>query len=269
MATPQMPLDHIVINSLFETDAAATLLAGLGFTLTPRGYHTLGSINHLMVFAGNYLEIIGLPPGVPVQRKELLDSPVGIDGLVFAITDADACHARLARDGIAAHPVQHFSRPLTIDGAEQQARFSVVRLLPGQFAAGRVYFCHHLTPELVWRKEWMQHANGVTSIAGLTIVSDNPVATSAQYAQLETRDPSFALEVISQSALAERVGDFAAIGAERTERFAMITVRCAVPAVAAGLAAALGLPQQATPQRTLVAIPAFATLIEFIAGAEQ
>lgn len=267
--TQPLPLDHIVINSLFETDAAAAVLGGLGFTLTPRGYHTLGSINHLMVFADNYLEIIGLPPGVPVQRKELLDSPLGIDGLVFAITDADACHAALTQDGVAAHPVQHFSRPLTIDGAEQQARFSVVRLLPGQFAAGRVYFCHHLTPELVWRKEWQQHANGVTDITGLTIVSGDPDATRAQYARLGIDHQRFTLDVVSQEVFAQGQGEFAAIGAERSERFALISLRCADAGVAAGLAAGLALPHRATRGRTVVAIPAFSALIEFVDASAQ
>ncbi len=268
MATQQLPLDHIVINSRFDTDAAAAVLAGLGFTLTPRGYHTLGSINHLMVFADNYLEIIGLPPDVPVQRRELLDSAVGIDGLVYAVIDADATLATLTQAGFAAHPVQHFSRPLTLDGQQHEAQFSVVRLLPGQFAAGRVYFCHHRTPELVWRKEWQQHANGVSGIVGLTIVSEQPEQTRAHYARLETQDPQFQLEVLSQAALTERIGTFAAIGAERPERFAVVRLRCADTAVVAALAAHLLLPLQRTAGRVLVAIPAFSTVLDFIdAGA--
>ncbi len=43
-------LDHLVINTLFDMDRAAALMAELGFTVTPRGYHSLGSINHLMMF---------------------------------------------------------------------------------------------------------------------------------------------------------------------------------------------------------------------------
>ena len=33
----------------------------LGFTLTPRGYHTLGSMNHLAIFGTEYLELIAGP----------------------------------------------------------------------------------------------------------------------------------------------------------------------------------------------------------------
>ena len=54
-------LDHLVVNTRFAIDAAQALFAGLGFTLTPRGYHSLGSVNHLAVFPQGYLELVGLP----------------------------------------------------------------------------------------------------------------------------------------------------------------------------------------------------------------
>src|SRR6185437_15593295 len=51
-------LDHVVINTLFDMDRAAALMSQLGFTLTPRGYHSLGSFNHLVMFEHDYLELI-------------------------------------------------------------------------------------------------------------------------------------------------------------------------------------------------------------------
>ncbi|KAF1042833.1 MAG: hypothetical protein GAK35_02520 [Herbaspirillum frisingense] len=160
MSVKQAALDHLVINTHHDIDAAQALLAGLGFIVTPRGYHTLGSVNHLVVLPGAYLELIGQPRDSDKVRREILDSPVGIDGLVYAVADAQACHDAWSALGVQAQPVQHFSRPVDIGGEERDARFSTVRLLPGQFAAGRVYACHHLTPELVWRPEWMGHPNG-------------------------------------------------------------------------------------------------------------
>lgn len=62
------PLDHVVINVLFEMDGAAALMSQLGFTLTARGFHSLGSINHLMAFDDHYLKLIGLPSGTDVLR---------------------------------------------------------------------------------------------------------------------------------------------------------------------------------------------------------
>ena len=43
-------LDHIAINVKENLDEAYKLFSELGFTLTLRGHHTLGSINHSMVF---------------------------------------------------------------------------------------------------------------------------------------------------------------------------------------------------------------------------
>src|SRR5580700_7614440 len=94
-------LDHVVINVLFDMDRAAALMAQLGFTLTPRGYHSLGSINHLMVFEGHYLELIGLPSGMDVLRKDVLESPLGLDGLVFKADDIDKCLRTLRDSGLA------------------------------------------------------------------------------------------------------------------------------------------------------------------------
>ena len=88
-------LDHIVINVLFDMERAAALMSQLGFTLTPRGYHSLGSINHLMMFEHDYLELIGLPTGTDVLRKDVLESPRGLDGLVFKSDDIDALRAQL------------------------------------------------------------------------------------------------------------------------------------------------------------------------------
>ena len=88
-------LDHLVINVLFDMDRASTMMSQLGFTLTPRGYHSLGSINHLMVFEGPYLELIGLPSAADVLRKDLLESPRGLNGLVFKANDIDTCASSL------------------------------------------------------------------------------------------------------------------------------------------------------------------------------
>ncbi|MFP6747559.1 MAG: VOC family protein, partial [Alphaproteobacteria bacterium] len=88
-------LDHTVINVRFDMDRAEGLFRDLGFTLTPRGYHSLGSINHLMMFATDYMELIGLPPGAENPRRDIAEVPLGINGLVFKTTDADATFAHL------------------------------------------------------------------------------------------------------------------------------------------------------------------------------
>src|SRR5258708_4367778 len=163
-------------------DEAARLYQALGFTLTPRGYHTLGSMNHLMMFATDYLELLGFGEGR--MRPELAPFPIGLNELVFKTDDADATFAHAQSAGLPILPVQAFSRPVTLDGGTQDARFRTTRLDPGKIAMGRVYFCEHLTPELVWRSEWQSHANGARSIRRVVVVSPDPAATATLFGSL-------------------------------------------------------------------------------------
>jgi hypothetical protein len=176
-------LDHVVINVLFDMDRAADLMSRLGFTLTPRGYHSLGSINHLMMFEHDYLELIGLPSGTDVLRKDVLESPRGLDGLVFKANDIDVTERTLRESGLAMLEPRSFSRPVTIDGAEHLARFRTVRTAPELFEAGRVYYCQHFTPELVWHRPWMSHANGASTLRELVVVTSNIEVDAPLYAK--------------------------------------------------------------------------------------
>ena len=88
-------LDHMVINVQFQMDEAEAAFERLGFTNTPRGYHSLGSINHLMILGTDYLELIGLPAGEPPRRAELVNAPPGFNGLVFKTEDVAATYEHL------------------------------------------------------------------------------------------------------------------------------------------------------------------------------
>ncbi len=260
---PRAALDHLVINTHYDIDAAQTLFDGLGFTVTPRGYHTLGSVNHLVVLAGGYLELIGQPRDSDKVRQEILDSPVGIDGLVYAVDDIEACHDRWLALGLDAQPVQHFSRPVQVADKSVDARFSTARLRPGQFAAGRVYACRHLTPELVWRPEWMAHANGVRGISSLLVVDKDPVQAAESYARLGLWGADFALEFAGAGSLPARFGELAACAPQRDVRFTAIRFRGGDRGFISARARALGLPVREDVDTLALALPAFRTLLEF------
>jgi hypothetical protein len=213
-------LDHVVINVLFDMDRAAALMSQLGFALTPRGYHSLGSINHLMMFEGHYLELVGLPTGTDTLRKDVLESPRGLNGLVFQADDIDNCLGKLRDSGLAMLEPQSFSRPVIIDGVEHLARFRTVRTAPGLFEAGRVYYCQHYTPEMVWHRPWMSHPNGCQGLSELVVVSTDIETDVAHYAKaaqagaqrlgdeawtIELAD-SFRITLISPALYRERYG---------------------------------------------------------------
>ncbi len=72
-------------------------------------------------------------------------------------------------------PGEEFSRPVALpDGTTRDAVFRTVRLAPGTVSAGRSYFCHHFTRDLVWRDEWRHHANGTTGVARAVIAAADP-----------------------------------------------------------------------------------------------
>ena len=178
---PGPALDHVVINVLRRMDVAAALFTDLGFQLTPRGRHSLGSINHLMMTPGAYLELVGVPEDGP-QRQDVLDSPFGLNGLVVASVDADATFARLSAAGLPVGPPVTFLRPVTLGDRTEEARFRTVRLPKSLFPAGRVYHCQHLTPDLVWRAPWFAHPNGFCGIGGFAVASPEPEAEAPRYA---------------------------------------------------------------------------------------
>jgi hypothetical protein len=179
---PPPVLDHVVIDVRDRMDEAARVFTALGFRLTPRGHHTLGSMNHLAMFATDYLELLGF--GAGANRPELASFPVGLNGLVFKTEDADAVYAHAASAGLPILPVQSFSRPVALRDGSHDARFRTTRLDPAKSGPGRVYFCEHLTPELVWRPEWQSHPNGAHEIARVIVATAAPRRTAALFASL-------------------------------------------------------------------------------------
>jgi len=232
MPLPPPVLDHVVIDVRERMDEAADRFAALGFQLTPRGYHTLGSMNHLAMFQTDYLELLGFGAG-GASRPELAPFPVGLNGLVLKTTDADAVHAHALAAGLPILPVQAFSRPVELDGGRQDARFRTTRLDPQKIAMGRVYFCEHLTPELVWRREWQSHPNGARTIRRVIVATEEPRRSAALFtalfgaAALSERDGKCVIaagtarvELSPPAAVAAEFGDAAANASGRSEYLA-------------------------------------------------
>lgn len=270
-------LDHVVINALFDMDRAAAVMSQLGFTVTPRGYHSLGSINHLMMFEDHYLELIGLPSGADILRKDLLESPRGLNGLVFQAVDIDACRRELIEGGLAMLEPQSFSRPVTIDGVERPARFRTGRTAPDMFDAGRVYYCQHMTPELVWHRPWISHVNGVRGLSELVVVTSDIESDGSRYAKaaqatLERRGEDriialasgFRIILISPGHYRERYDEVAVDAAGRASFFGAIVFEASEPGRIRDLAGSIPDLRVGKGQDTLtVAVPSLDALFEF------
>jgi catechol 2,3-dioxygenase-like lactoylglutathione lyase family enzyme len=184
MTLPVATLDHVVINARDDMDRAADVYTRLGFSLTERGYHSLGSMNHLAMFGTDYLELIAIPKDAKSGRLDLLTYSPGLNGLVFGSEDSAITYAALAKAGVPVDPPSEFTRPVKVDGAEREARFRTIRMKAGVVPYGRVYYCHHFTRDLVWRDEWRHHANGTVAIVRAVIVEPDPAAATKLYADM-------------------------------------------------------------------------------------
>ncbi len=274
-------LDHIVVNVRTEMDQAEPMFDGVGFALTPRGYHTLGSINHLMMFGTDYLELIGVPAGATSERQDIVTSAYGLNGLVFKSTDVDQTFEHLKAVGMAGDPPKSFSRPVEINGETLDAKFRTVTVRADVFPGRRVYFCEHGTPDLVWRPEWQSHANGVKAMREMVTVSAEPAAEADRFARLTksaaTGDDAAGydvplagtakLSVLSPQAYAQRFGALALPFSGGDAIFGALVLASDNVGAAAELAGANSAAETATdglPDAVSWRIGAFDTVMEFI-----
>ncbi len=177
-------LDHVIVNARDGLESAAAQYRRLGFTLTPQGRHKLGSVNHLAMLGTDYFELIGVPPeGAPAT--DIMDWPAGLLGLVFNATGAPALQATLAAAGAPVGPVHANSRPVALPGGgSEDASFRVIPIHQQAAPAGWMFFCEHLTRDLVWQNRWRRHANGALAVSRLTMTAADPQQMAALFATL-------------------------------------------------------------------------------------
>jgi len=211
-------IDHVVIAAR-DLDSTQDTFRRMGFTLTPRGHHTLGSENHCVMFGHDYLELLMVPQRLPGREYYYDFARIG-DGLAAIALKTDNARGAFGELTAAAfapaEPVD-FSRPVQFAGGEKIASFRITQLGLEQTPGGQVFLCQHFTRDAVWRPEYQTHANTATGLAALAIVSAEVGATAAAYERLfdvearaideglliDTGDTPIA--VVSESALAKRL----------------------------------------------------------------
>ncbi|HWI38971.1 MAG TPA: VOC family protein [Burkholderiales bacterium] len=153
-----LAIDHVVI-AVRDLDAAAADFRALGLTLTPRGYHSIGSQNHCIMFGSTYIELLAAPVAHP-WLDYYRSFGEGLAAVALSTGDADAA----ARELPGAKVPMDLSRP--VEGGV--ARFRLVQIENVPY----VFVCQHLTPELVWRPQW-QNAG---EVAGVSLPMKQPFA---------------------------------------------------------------------------------------------
>jgi catechol 2,3-dioxygenase-like lactoylglutathione lyase family enzyme len=200
-------IDHIVIL-VSDLATASTDYAALGFTVTPGGEHTGGAThNALVIFADDtYLELIAFKHPEPGHRWWRY-SAAG-EGLV----DYALLPGTIEEDIAAAR-----ARGVAYAGPDSGGR----RRPDGQQVAWQLgmpptpdlpFLCGDVTPRALRVPGGVarQHPNGVTGIAGLTVVVDDLEASVARYRALLGHDP---IEQLPASPPGARFAAFAIGGA--------------------------------------------------------
>lgn len=164
-----LAVDHAVI-AVRDLDGAARAFGALGFTLTPRGVHSIGSRNHCIMLGSTYVELLEPSSAHPwlAYYREFLARGEGLAALALATPDAEASYRDLAAQGVAAQPPMDLARPVRFGDEERIARFRIVQV------SRDLFLCQHLTRELVWRHEWQLHANGATELLAVDFPSEAP-----------------------------------------------------------------------------------------------
>ena len=161
-------IDHAVV-AVRDLDAAAADFSALGFTLTPRGVHSIGSQNHCIMLGSTYLELLAAPvehAWLEYYRRFLHEHADGLAAIALATDDADATYTVLRAQGVAARPPMDLSRP--VEGG--MARFRLVQI----DGTPALFVCQHLTRARIWRREWQAHANGACELVGVSLPAVRP-----------------------------------------------------------------------------------------------
>lgn len=180
-------IDHCVIL-VRDLDSARDDIAGLGFTVTPRGLHSehMGTGNYCIMLRQGYFEVLSVlrPTAHNARWRELLEVREGLNAVPLASDDVDATRAELVARGLELDQPFDFSRPVDLPEGRREASFRVV-LIPGELTPGASMFvCQHFTREVVWHPDYLRHANGARGLRGVTAVHERPAEVAPAYRKI-------------------------------------------------------------------------------------
>ena len=176
-------IDHCIIG-VRDLEAARAAYARLGFTVTRRGRHMgWGTANYCIMFGPDYLELLGIinPEEFNAGLDEFLKKRQGLLRIVCRSDDLERTRTHLSAQGFAPGEVQDLGRYLEMPEGDVTPRFKLSHLPEVDTPGLATFMCQHLTPEMVWRPEWMTHANGATAVYAYTILHHDPASLAACY----------------------------------------------------------------------------------------
>jgi len=174
-------LDHPVV-AVKDMAGSRECYARLGFTIPPRGSHVeWGTGNWCIMFADDYLELRGIlnPERFTLNLDEVLARfGEGLMGVAFGTDSAQGNADAMKANGLQPRELRQLTRNFELSESQEswvQPRFSLCFPQESEVTGlMHVVMCEHLTPELIRKPEYLQHANAVLGVREITGLIDNP-----------------------------------------------------------------------------------------------
>jgi len=179
-------LDHIV-HAVADLDHAAEIYRALGFTVGVENQHPWGTRNRIVQLPGCFVELlaIGRPDQIPAHgprvfsfgafNRDFLAAGEGLSMLALeshnAAEDADSFRAA----GFGLYDPLRFGRAgRRADGSPVGVGFSLAFAVDPKARDAGFFVCQQHHPENFWDPALQVHANGVSTIASVVLVAENP-----------------------------------------------------------------------------------------------
>ncbi|HEY2541188.1 MAG TPA: VOC family protein [Stellaceae bacterium] len=214
---PIAGIDHVIVG-VRDLEAARRTWSRLGFTLSPRGRHVeQPTANYCVMFASDYIELLGMI-GADVSGHRLgdfLGFREGLMGIAFApLGSAEEARAALAERGLHPSAPRALSCKIELPEGAALPRFDLVSLPPDETPGLDCVLCSHLTPELMRRREWLDHPNGAAGLEAVHVLVDNTAPLLPAYdrlfgiGQVTTTDAVASIMIGHQRLVFSTIDDF-------------------------------------------------------------
>lgn len=179
-------IDHLVV-AVNDLTSASERYSKLGFSTTPLGRHPWGTANHLVQFSRNFIELVGVVDRqalVPMsdehfsfsaQLDGFLRKREGLAMLVLTTEDARADADQWRDKGLHVFAPHHWSRKAILpDGSESTVAFTLTFVTDPSMPEIAFFCCQQHNPEIFWKPQYQNHANGAGAVRGVTLVDPEP-----------------------------------------------------------------------------------------------
>lgn len=189
-------IDHPLVT-VRDHEAVLEAYRKMGFRHSPVSLHPWGTATSLVMFPGNFIELISVVDPSKYGTNAtgdfcfgrflggFLDKTEGVSLIGLHSRECDGDHDGLVRKGIPSEGRVDFRRAMTLpDGTPDVAVVSLGLIVDPDLPEASSFLCQQHKPELIWVPDWCLHPNGALGIAAVTYRSDDarlPARLSVMY----------------------------------------------------------------------------------------